>query len=187
MAAVSLGTETDGSILCPSNYNSEYQINHSNSNASGEFIANAAEFKLSLNAYLKGLVASPVRSLADVIAFNNKFSKLEKTKEYGQFLFETAQATEGLSNLAKLSRNGLEKLMGENKLDAVVTPRYNFATVLAIGGYPGISVPAGYDSKGVPFGICFGVLKGTEPAYGFEQATKIRKPPPSFLSIEALR
>lgn len=34
----------------------------------------------------------------------------------------------------------------------------------------------------MPFGIYFGGLKGTEPklievAYGFEQATKIRKPP----------
>ncbi|TXG64811.1 hypothetical protein EZV62_011805 [Acer yangbiense] len=161
-----------------------------NFSASGELVTLLAEFKVSLNSYLKGLVASPVRSLADVIAFNNKFSKLEKIKEYGQILFEAAQVTEGIdsdvkeaySNLAKLSRNGLEKLMREKKLDAVVTPRSNFATVLAIGGYPGINVPAGYDSNGVPFGICFGGLKGTEPnlieiAYGFEQATKIRKPP----------
>ncbi|KAI9181855.1 hypothetical protein LWI28_019313 [Acer negundo] len=55
-------------------------------------------------------------------------------------------------------------------------------SVLAIGGYPGINVPVGYDSNGVPFGIFFGGLKVTEPklieiAYGFEQATKIRKPP----------
>ncbi|TXG64824.1 hypothetical protein EZV62_011818 [Acer yangbiense] len=157
---------------------------------SGELVTFVAEFKLSLNAYLKGLVSSPVRSLADVIAFNNKFSKSEKIKEYGQMLFEAAQATEGIdsgvqeaySNLARLSKDGLEKLMRENKLDAVVTPGANFATVLAIGGFPGINVPAGYDSNGVPFGICFGGLKGTEPklieiAYGFEQATKIRKPP----------
>ncbi|GLT42900.1 hypothetical protein SLA2020_168770 [Shorea laevis] len=37
-------------------------------------------------------------------------------------------------------------------------------------------------AKGMPFGICFGGLKGTEPrlieiAYGFDQVTKIRKPP----------
>ncbi|KAK3194958.1 hypothetical protein Dsin_026268 [Dipteronia sinensis] len=128
-----------------------------NSTASGEFLANAAEFKLSLNVYLEGLVSSPVRSLVDVIAFNNKFSKL--TTEYGQFLFETAQTTEGIDsdvihsflNLEKLSRDGFEKLMRENKQDAVVTPGYEFATVLAIGGYLGISVPAGYDIKGVPF------------------------------------
>lgn len=44
--------------------------------ASGEALALMAEFKLSLNAYLEELVTSPVRSLADVIAFNNKFSNL---------------------------------------------------------------------------------------------------------------
>ncbi|KAI8027287.1 putative amidase [Camellia lanceoleosa] len=41
--------------------------------AIGEHIA-MTELKLSLNAYLKGLITSPVRSLADIIAFNNKFS-----------------------------------------------------------------------------------------------------------------
>jgi len=82
------------------------------------------------------------------------------------------------SHMDRLSRDGFEKLMRQNKLDAFVTP-------LAIGGFPGISVPAGYDEKGVPFGICFGGLRGSEPAlieiaYGFEQATKIRRPP-SFM------
>lgn len=45
-----------------------------NFNLSGEATASLAEFKLALNAYLKDLVVSPVRSLADVIAFNLKFS-----------------------------------------------------------------------------------------------------------------
>lgn len=43
---------------------------------SGEAVATLAEFKLSLNAYLQELVASPVRSLADIIAFNLKFPDL---------------------------------------------------------------------------------------------------------------
>ena len=47
--------------------------------SSGEGAALEAEFKISLNAYLKELVASPVRTLADVIAFNNKFSHLVST------------------------------------------------------------------------------------------------------------
>lgn len=72
--------------------------------------------------------------------------------------------------------------MRENKLDALVTPAADTDSFLAIGGFPGISVPAGFDENGVPFGISFGGLKGSEPklieiAYGFEQATKIRKPP----------
>ena len=40
-----------------------------------ELIALNFEFKLSLNKYLKELVASPVKSLADVIAFNKKHPK----------------------------------------------------------------------------------------------------------------
>ncbi|KAF9589706.1 hypothetical protein IFM89_027981, partial [Coptis chinensis] len=53
--------------------------------------------------------------------------------------------------------------MRKKKLDAVVTPGSDISSVLAIGGFPGISVPAGFDKKGVPFGICFGGLKGSEP------------------------
>ncbi|KAI4344882.1 hypothetical protein L6164_012066 [Bauhinia variegata] len=96
-------------------------------NTISEVTALAAEFKLSLNAYLKDLVVSPVRFLADVIAFNKK-------------------------------------------------------NPILVRGYPGVTVPAGYGKDG-PFGILFGGLKGSEPklieiAYSFEQATKIRRPPP---------
>ena len=114
----------------------------------------------------------------------------EKIKEFGQDVFLAAEATNGignteksaLQNLQRLTEEGFEKVMKENKLDALVTPGPNAAPVLAIGGFPGISVPAGFDQSGVPFGICFGGLKGSEPklieiGYGFEQATKIRKPP----------
>ncbi|GMP64181.1 hypothetical protein CsSME_00025572 [Camellia sinensis var. sinensis] len=126
-------------------------------------IALLAEFKLSLNAYLKDLLTSPVRSLADAIAFNKKFSDLEKIGEYGQDLFLKAEKTNGmgelekkaLRNLTEASKYGLQKLMKANMLDALVTPMsYDFlhvSGVLAIGGFPGISVPAGYDHHGRPF------------------------------------
>ncbi|KAJ7978582.1 Amidase [Quillaja saponaria] len=155
----------------------------------GELVALRAEFKLSLNAYLKELIASPVRSLADAIEFNKNNPVLEKI-EYGQDIMLQAQATNGIEkaekaarqNLKRLTKNGFVKLMKKNKLDALVSPVDSTARILAIGGFPGISVPSGYTKDG-PFGICFGGLKGSEPklieiAYGFEQATKIRKPPP---------
>jgi amidase len=44
--------------------------------SSSENTAMLAEFKISLNAYLSELVASPIRSLADAIAFNKKNAKL---------------------------------------------------------------------------------------------------------------
>ena len=63
-------------------------------------------------------------------------------------------------------------------------------SALAIGGFPGISVLARCDSKRVLIGICSGRLEGSKPklieiAYGFEQATKIRKPPSFEPSDEA--
>lgn len=43
---------------------------------SGELEVMLAEFKISINAYLKDLINSPVRSLADIIAFNQNNSEL---------------------------------------------------------------------------------------------------------------
>lgn len=159
---------------------------------SGREPALRSEFKQSLNVYLKELITSPVRSLADVIAFNKNNPCLEKTCVYNQDRMIESEKTSGseaerqgaLLNLAKLDNEGFKSLMITNNLDAVVTPGYLFATVLAIGGHPGITVPAGYEKDGTPIGICFGGLRGSEPklieiAYAFEQITLIRKPPPS--------
>ena len=114
----------------------------------------------------------------------------ERLKDFGQLIFLVAEKTTGIGaperaaiqELKKLSADGLEKLMKELKLDAIMTPNDSAASVLAIGGMPGITVPAGYGKLGVPFGICFGGLKGYEPrlieiAYAFEQVTRVRKIP----------
>ncbi|TQD84083.1 hypothetical protein C1H46_030352 [Malus baccata] len=159
------------------------------SDGSSETTALSAEFKIYINTYLKELVASPVRSLADLIAFNNKNAKLEKVKEYGQGRFLEAEATNGIGsaekaallNLARFAKDDYVNLVTKNKLDAVVAPLAKVSPLLAISGSPGVVVPAGYDD-GVPVGLSFGGLRGWEPkliemAYGFEQATKIRKPP----------
>lgn len=45
-------------------------------NQSGEFEIMLTEFKISINDYLKDLTNSPVKSLADVIAFNCNNSEL---------------------------------------------------------------------------------------------------------------
>ncbi|XBI51272.1 hypothetical protein VPH35_033806 [Triticum aestivum] len=157
---------------------------------SNEAIAMQAEFKLSINAYLADLVHSPVHSLADIIAFNNKHPVEERLKDFGQPDLIAAQNTNGIGpreraaicRLKELNAEGLENLMKERQLDAIVAPNSVVSSLLAIGGHPGIVVPAGYDEKGVPFGICFGGLQGYEPrliemAYAFEQATKVRRQP----------
>lgn len=111
-------------------------------------------------------------------------------EEYGQEGLIAAEMMSGLDDelaeaermMDRLSRDRFEKLMEENELDAMVTLGADAATVMAIGGYPALTVPGGYDEKGIPFGICFGGLKGTEQklievAYSFEQATVMRRPP----------
>ncbi|KAF2322767.1 hypothetical protein GH714_030424 [Hevea brasiliensis] len=74
-----------------------------NFTGSGEYNAYLAEFKPAINAYLKQLVKSTVRTLADLIAFNKKFSNLEKTKEYGQDTFEAAESLRGADKLLKIA------------------------------------------------------------------------------------
>ncbi|XP_057788607.1 probable amidase At4g34880 [Salvia miltiorrhiza] len=161
----------------------------------GEALALLAEFKLNLNNYLTELTASPVRSLSDIIIFNQNHPLQERTAELGQDILVAADATDGVGEgerraiemMEKLSRDGLEKLMVENELDAMVTLGSDASPVMAIGGFPAITVPAGYDSDGMPFGVFFGGLRGAEPtlieiAYAFEQATLLRKPP-SLTSI----
>jgi len=49
-------------------------------------------------------------------------------------------------------------------------------------GYPGITVPAGYSSTGLPIGLQIVARPFEEPkllqiAHAFEQTTKVRKPP----------
>jgi amidase len=110
--------------------------------------------------------------------------------EFGHDYLLQSEATNGIgpteehatAKLNKLCKKDLEKTMKDNQLDAIVAPGASAHSLLAIGGYPAITVPAGYAANGVPFAIRFGGLKGSEPklielAYSFEQATKVRKPP----------
>ena len=100
----------------------------------------------------------------------------EKVKEYGQGTFYRAQRTNdigevekaALSNLESLAKNGLQKGMMKNKLctlvaaGGVATPYPLLPQILATGGFRRIIVPAGYIDT-VPFGVCFGALRGSEP------------------------
>ncbi|GLJ13019.1 hypothetical protein SUGI_0203440 [Cryptomeria japonica] len=153
------------------------------------------DFKHDLNIYLSELLQSSVRTLADIISFNIQHATEEEILSYGQEIFLQAQNTsdlntqqyrEALEGNHMLTKNGIHKVLVTYELDALVTLDDRIYTVLAIAGYPGISVPAGYSKSGVPFGIYFGGGRGSEPtlieiAYAFEQVTKIRMIPYSFI------
>jgi amidase len=113
-----------------------------------------------------------------------------------------------LKKCRRLAREeGIDAAMAEYKLDALVTPTGGPAWMIdlvngdannwdmrsysmaAVAGYPHITVPAGY-IFGLPVGLSFFAgawQEGTliKLAYGFEQATLVRRPP-QFLAEAVL-
>jgi amidase len=164
------------------------------------------EFKADLNRYLSGLATSRVRSLKEVIDFNEAHKK-DELRYFGQDLFLKAQKTTTLKDpkyLAafkkdhRLSRQkGIDLVMDKHRLEALVMPTTSPSWVIdlvdgdhgmggssqpaALSGYPAITVPAGF-VFGLPGGITFMGRAYREPtlirlAYAFEQATRHRIPP----------
>lgn len=165
-----------------------------------------SEFKADLNAYLETRTGLKVKSLSDLIEFNNRESETE-LKWFGQEIFEESQKTSGLNDPAYLEaldrvnestrKKGLDLLMDQHQLDALIAPTNGPAWMIdwingdhfgggssqpaAISGYPNITVPAGY-VQGLPVGISFFGRAWSEPtlvklAYAYEQATQHRKAP----------
>lgn len=176
------------------------------STSEAEFTLMLHEFKADLNAYLAELTGTPVRTLADVIAFNNAHAS-EEMPYFAQDIFEKAQETTSLdapeyvaalAETLRLSRQeGIDAVMEAHQLDALVMPTGSPSWCIdpvngdhftgassqpaAMAGYPAISVPVGY-VFGLPVGITFMGRAYSEPtliklAYAFEQATKARRVP----------
>jgi amidase len=165
------------------------------------------ELKADLAAYLASLgPRAPVKTLADVIAFNEAH-RGEEMPYFGQELFLQAEAKGPLTDKAyldalaknrRLSRaEGIDAVMDRHRLDAIVAPTGGPAwltdlvngdhfgggssTAPAVAGYPNVSVPAGY-VFGLPVGLSFFGRAWSEAllirlAHAFEQATNVRRPP----------
>jgi amidase len=165
------------------------------------------EFKADVNKYLASRGASsPVHTLADLIAFNER----ERTREmpyFGQEQFVSAQKKGPLTSPAytaarvkcrALAREqGIDRVLRQYRLDAIVAPTGSPAwmsdlvngdhftgassTPAAVAGYPSITVPAG-EAFGLPVGMSFIGAANSEAkliglAYAYEQATHHRHPP----------
>jgi amidase len=165
------------------------------------------EFKADLGDYLTALgPGAPVKSLAELIAFNEK-NRDRELPFFGQDLFEKAQKRGPLSaavyrrararSLRLAGAQGLDAVMSQYHLDALVAPTTGPAWVVdpvtgdhfsggsstapAVAGYPSVTVPMGF-VHGLPVGLSFMGRAWSEPrllalAYAFEQATHHRRPP----------
>jgi amidase len=172
-----------------------------------------SELKSDLNAYLATTPASvKSRTLAELIAFNR--TNAREMVLFGQEFFELSEATTGLSDEAYLKARadglrqagaeGIDRLIGEHRLDALIAPsygpssRFDFATgdhvagrssqLPAVSGHPHLTVPMG-QVQGLPVGLSFigpawseAVLLGL--GHAFEQAAGARKPPTYIASLE---
>ncbi len=152
------------------------------------------EFKRDLNAYLSRLPASaPMKSLADIIAFNNtnavealKFGQTQLTASNAIDLNDPAQMAAYVADRdggIAATRTAIDNALTTNNLEAIMTPSGTLTGTGARAGYPQIVVPAGYNAATrVPVGIAFNGTAYSEAkllafAYAYEQATKLRKTP----------
>jgi amidase len=180
-----------------------------------EFTVLLTELKADLNAYLASTPAAvKTRTLADVIAFNRAAPR--ELALFGQETFERAEATIGLADPEYLKAradseraagpDGIDKLVAEHHLDALIAPAYGPAaridwgaggggqggrasSLAAIAGYPNLVVPMG-QVRGLPVGIAFVGPAWSEArllqiGYAYERACGARQPPTYIPSLES--
>jgi amidase len=164
------------------------------------------EFKDDIAAYLAQLRNTDMRTLADLIAFNEANAERE-LRWFGQEIFLQSEATGGTSDPAyaealatskRLAQEGIDQTMDRHDLDAIfsltASPPWTTdlvngdhfllgsSTPAAVAGYPNITVPAGFSFGELPVGVSLIGRRWSEPtliklAYGFEQGTRARHAP----------
>jgi amidase len=164
------------------------------------------EFKVDIAAYLSELERTSMRTLADLIAFNDANAERE-LRWFGQEIFLLAEETTGLDDPAylealrtskRLAQEGIDGTLARFDLDAIVSltnsPPWTTdlvngdhfltasSTPAAVAGYPSITVPAGFSFGELPVGINLIGRRWDEPtllrlAHGFERGTRVRHAP----------
>jgi amidase len=170
-----------------------------------EFLVLLYEFKGDIAAYLSGLRHTRrdtrMRTLADLIAFNGDHCE-EEMKFFGQEIFEASEELSGdltdadyvaaRSLCLDLTRtNGIDRVMAEHDLDAVLSPSYAFgSSAPAAAGYPVMSVPVGVSPEGIPAGVWLYAGFLQEPqllhvGYAIEQLLSPREQPEFLGAVPA--
>ncbi|HEX7172201.1 MAG TPA: amidase family protein [Candidatus Limnocylindria bacterium] len=170
-----------------------------------EFLVLMHEFKGDIAGYLSGLRHTRrdtrMRTLADLIAFNQDHCEEEMTF-FGQEIFELSEELSGdLSDADYLAaRNlcldltrtqGIDRVMAEHNLDAVLSPSYAFgSSAPAAAGYPVMSVPVGVSPEGIPAGVWLYAGFLQEPqllhvGYAIEQLRSPREQPEFLGAVPA--
>ncbi len=153
-----------------------------------------AGFKDSLNRFLsQPQRRPPVDSLARVIAVND--ADPHNRAPYGQrYLVASRDTRITPAQYAKLRdlvhrgfRSMLHEVFAKHGIDVLVTYRQSYAPA----GLPAITVPAGYDDHGQPFGVTMiadflGEPKLITAAYAYEHFTRARREPDLPATLQAI-
>jgi amidase len=159
------------------------------------------EFKPAINTYLSAGNA-PIKSLEEIISSGKFHQNIGDSIKKAQSLEMDDGYRLRLQKRAELQQRVM-KIMADDRLDAIVFPHQKRLVVHigetqverngalgSVTGFPSIVVPGGFSSPtptatlGVPVGIEFLGRPWSEKVlieigYGYEQATKHRRPPPS--------
>lgn len=168
------------------------------------------ELRVGLDAYLQGSPADiPVRSLADVIAFNAENAGRE-LRWFGQDIFELAAQTTDTeayeaaraSSLNLAGAQGIDRLMDEHDVAFLIAPTEGPAWPIdlvlgdhfspgigagglaAISGYPHLTIPMG-DVEGLPIGLSIIGARWNDhhvlmAGAAYERARSVRLREPNF-------
>jgi len=180
-------------------------LSRNKGNPTGSPIVFLYELKYGLNLYLRDWATNTdIKTMADIIAFNEAHA--DKALRFGQDLFLAANATRGdlsereyksarAMDLLAARTRGMDAYMNRHKLDAVLFPGATGAAIAAKAGYPSVMVPGGFvsgadgkDTPDYPLGVAFAGRAWSEHrllrlAYAYEQASRMRKPPPGLAPL----
>jgi amidase len=162
--------------------------------------------KRDFNRWLVSLGPSaPVKSLTELRMWNLAHQSAGAIK-YGQASLDVSDEMDVEADRARYQADrakdinlagthGIDEAMQTNRLDALLFPAANGASIAARPGYPTVIVPFatvanggqfpdGFKAQPAPFGVSFtgracSEARLIELSYGFEQATKRRRPPQS--------